>query len=668
MAKRNRTPMIPAARTQVRRYTILLLAVCSLCAAAAMGLFVKMKDYQEAVEEEYRYIQHNRVEKGFYFSKTLIEFEELAHMSVQDTPDYRTRVREKLARAYSFHTVHTSEHFDDDPLMFSDTPIEYINMWQAAQSEYDTAFDELYRLVSEQLESNSGNLESLTNLHEAELYKGFITKAKRYNDLLMQLSVMQLGSLSSRIDRMSAVNLVAVAFSGMIFLFIFVIYLLMDSVRRNLSRRIEQSEKMYRTTFQFMMNGFALHEIILDDRKNPADYRFLEVNKAFEEMTGLKNEEIRGERVKEVFPETEEKWIERYGQVALTGIQDHFTSYSEKLGKHFEVECYSPEVGKFVTIVDDVTARTKMIEDLKTAKDDAEDANEAKQIFLANMSHEMRTPMNGILGMANLILDSGTNPHQSQLLRMLKKSTESMAEIVNGILDFSIIDSDKLEVHLESLNIRDLLNSIAENFKLLAAEKGQSFHHTIEGEHGTIISDQVMLTQIITNVLLNAHKFTDYGSINLHAVISGSLTITVEDTGPGIEDEYLNRIYDTFYQIENPYTKTHRGLGIGLAVVKNLLDRLKGSIDYRRSETGGSVFTISIPIQDSRRRPVLIVEDEAISRMHFQRLLENTGLEFIVAEDGEKAIEKWSDDAFSCIFMDIGLPNIDGIEATEIIR
>ena len=204
-----------------------------------------------------------------------------------------------------------------------------------------------------------------------------------------------------------------------------------------------QTELQFRLLFENMEQGFALHEMIFDEKGNPVDYKFVLVNKAFEQVTGLEASHIVGKTVKEILPDLEQTWIENYGKVALTGKALHFENYSQEFEKYFNVIAYSPERNYFAVVFTDVTLNKIYQKELIAAKERAEESDKLKTAFLQNMSHEIRTPMNAIMGFSGMLGKPTLSPEKRQsFTKIIQSSSQQLLSIVNDILTISSIETN----------------------------------------------------------------------------------------------------------------------------------------------------------------------------------------------------------------------------------
>jgi len=382
------------------------------------------------------------------------------------------------------------------------------------------------------------------------------------------------------------------------------------TARKEAERSVRESEERYRQLFESMQAGFALHEILCDKNGKPSDYRFLEVNPAFEKLTGLSASELIGRTVKEVMPSTEMYWVEVYGQVALTGTPLQIDQFSSTLGQHYSVSAYSPGKGQFATVFTDITDQKNAQETVRIARDVAEEANRAKTQLLANMSHELRTPLNAIIGLTELLKTSPLDAEQQDYISTISTSGEALLSLISDLLDFSKIELGKLEVKKTPVSIRSVVETSLSLLLPLAESKGIDLTSSIaEDIPEQITSDATRLQQILINLLNNALKFTDKGFVKLtvsrRLLPSGSLRIkfSIEDSGCGMSEATLLKIFKPFQQGDNSSTREHGGSGLGLAISKNLVEQLSGTIRVKSCEGKGSLFTFDILDQALPKNP-----------------------------------------------------------------
>ena len=348
-----------------------------------------------------------------------------------------------------------------------------------------------------------------------------------------------------------------------------------------------------------------------------------------------------------------------------------------------------------VGIYKDVTDKVKIENELKNARDRAEESDHLKTSFLANMSHEIRTPMNGILGFANLLRDPDIGDEQKDLfLQHIDRSSKQLLNIIDDIIDISKIESGQLKISNRPVHINETMDEIYSSFfhRIRGDAPGQkkvtfNLNKDVVSTVFTIVVDDFRLTQIFNNLIGNAIKFTHVGNITFGYTLKANRYIEffVSDTGIGIEPEKISLIFDRFGQV-NPAKNYHpSGTGLGLPISKSLVNLMGGEM-WVESEVGkGSTFRFTLPlvIEEVREEPrillsnksydwkekcILVAEDEDLNWMFIREMLRKTGAEILRAKDGLEALELTRKKKPDVILMDIKMPEMNGIEATRKIR
>ncbi|OGR01698.1 MAG: hypothetical protein A2284_14855 [Deltaproteobacteria bacterium RIFOXYA12_FULL_61_11] len=344
--------------------------------------------------------------------------------------------------------------------------------------------------------------------------------------------------------------------------------------------------------------------------------------------------------------------------------------------------------GQVVTI-EEVTHARLAYRELQLAKSAAEEAIKIKARFLANLSHEFRTPLTGILGLTALLERTAMPAEVAEHLGLLRRAADNLHHLVNDTLDYTALQGASLGLHEAPFDLVELLRSSFELVCLSAREKGLHCNVILPAElHRYRRGDAVRLQQIVLNMLTNAVKYTKAGSITLKAEQSHAddpaLSILVSDTGIGIPEDKLGTIFESFVQLDPGYTKTGRGVGLGLAIVRGLVERMGGTITVHSVLGKGSTFSVhlELPLCEEPARPVddrasstelrgarlLLAEDNAINALYLETVLGEQGVETTVVADGAAALEQYLRHSFDLLLLDIGLPELSGAEVARRVR
>lgn len=347
-------------------------------------------------------------------------------------------------------------------------------------------------------------------------------------------------------------------------------------------------------------------------------------------------------------------------------------------------------------LLEEITRREIIEAELQQAKAEAEKASVEKSNFLANMSHEIRTPMNGIIGMTDLTLMTDLNAEQTENLQVVKASAKSLLRVLNDVLDYSKIEAGKMALDKHPFNLRGVVKEVTELFEVSARQKGLYIRYHIEKDvPETLDGDSVRLRQVFSNLVGNGVKFTNTGglSIDVSVVETGPrnvrLKFSVSDTGIGISQDELDKLFSRFFQVDGSNAGQSGGTGLGLAISKKLIEMMGGQITVASIPGAGSTFYFTadfetmdasdgeafrdngseLPVPDRvKRKKVLIAEDDEVSRALAGAVVAKRGYTVTTAENGREALALFDSEAFDLILMDINMPFVDGLTATGLIR
>jgi len=331
-------------------------------------------------------------------------------------------------------------------------------------------------------------------------------------------------------------------------------------------------------------------------------------------------------------------------------------------------------------------------EELKKARDDAERMSRTKGEFLANMSHEIRTPMNGVIGTLQLLEDTKLNETQREYVEIAYKSADSLMSILNDILDLSKIEAGQLEFEAIPFDLREVVNDVVVLHSLKAEQMGIYLNSNVEeAVPRNVIGDPTRMRQVMVNLISNAIKFTSEGGVSVHIKLKlkdekdALIRVEVMDTGIGIPKSKHQKLFVAFSQADGSTTRKYGGSGLGLTIVRQLVEMMKGNLGVDSEVGKGSKFWFVIPLGIARddeisempaivAKPVvltgkvLLVEDNPINQMVAKKMLEKTGLVSVLAENGKEALERLEQEEFDAVLMDCQMPEMDGFEATRLWR
>jgi signal transduction histidine kinase/ActR/RegA family two-component response regulator len=325
---------------------------------------------------------------------------------------------------------------------------------------------------------------------------------------------------------------------------------------------------------------------------------------------------------------------------------------------------------------------------IRDAEQKAIEGDRLKTAFLQNISHEIRTPMNSIVGFAELLKNNNAAKEEKAMyIDMISKGSDQLLNIVNEVLDISLIETGNIRINKKKVNLNDLLDELYQSFKPLI-NKNIAFSATkgLSGDKAFIMTDVIKLRQVLNNLINNAVKFTDKGQIRYgYTLKNNELEFFIEDTGIGIRSEFHEKIFERFRKIGQDTLRLYEGVGLGLAICKGNIDLLKGTIWVESEENKGSKFIFTIPyepvkekeqlnirktenIKDLSDITLLVAEDDEVNYIYIKEIFRGTGARLIHAINGKEAVELCQNNKINIILIDIKMPVMNGYEAIKQIR
>jgi len=430
---------------------------------------------------------------------------------------------------------------------------------------------------------------------------------------------------------------------------------------------------------------------------DPEDFRIKNINPAIEKMLGFTPAEMIGSNILDKVAESSQLIFRKkldsmvIGNYNFTVFEFQFYTADQRT---LWAECRASYHNHHLFLnISDISPAKSYQGQLIRSKEAAEYSKKIKETFLANMSHELRTPVAGIIGLADMLRKSGLNEQQSHMLSLLETSSQSLLGVINDVLDFSKIEAGKFNIVRSPADLAALLNAVSSLLKFKADKKDIELFLEIDaGLPRSVMADSLRINQILMNLMGNAINFTERGYVKLKAEVlkmhsdRAKIRFTVEDTGIGIAANKLNKIFESFEQADDDTANHYGGTGLGLTIVKRLVELMGGELNVTSQVGKGTVFTFTnwfnlseTPKAVTESRPakalpslngvrILVAEDNAVNQFMLAKLLKDWKAEADIVENGRLAFEKLKENDYDLILMDTHMPEMNGYEATKKIR
>jgi PAS domain S-box-containing protein len=478
----------------------------------------------------------------------------------------------------------------------------------------------------------------------------------------------------------------------------------LDLVFEDITKQKEHEKDLVRSKelFKVVFDNSAAAITVTDQYE-----KIVAWNPFAEQMLEMTRTDLFNKSIKDLYPENEWNKIRRLKIRQKGSLSGIMTQVYKRDGTVLDVDAsisiLKDSQGKVIGsigIMRDITKQIRIQEMLLQAKLAAEEANSSKSLFLAKMSHELRTPMNAVLGMLDLTLDTPLTPEQKDNLKVAKEAAGNLLGLLNDILDLSKAEAGKITIESLEISPREVVQSVCKGLVVLAQSKELELKCSIADDvPNLIMGDPTRLRQIIINLVNNAIKFTHKGYVEValkqvsRQEKDCELMFSVRDTGIGIPKDRISALFEIFTQVDEKTTRRYGGTGLGLAISKKLVEMMGGRIWVESEEGQGSAFNfvVKVPVSETStayaaaqtgqadfagvaqsngvgKLRILMAEDNRVNQVITMRILEKWGWEVVAANNGKEALDALGKSHFDLILMDDHMPEMSGVEATQMIR
>lgn len=463
----------------------------------------------------------------------------------------------------------------------------------------------------------------------------------------------------------------------------------------NSEKTLQENEQLYRTLFENTEDAFKIIELIYDKDRAPIDYKYIKINKNFEKQTGITD--VVGKNVKQIMPNIEPYWIEMYDKILKSGKSVHFINYNEGTNRWYSVVGFPYSIGQVGILFRDISKQKENEIQLQESEKNSHELieklrkiDENKNEFINLFSHELRNPMASAMMSLSLLNNADTNSVQAvKAKETLERQLKHLSTLVDDLLDVTRIKNNKVYLNKEILNINELIENVITDNKANYDINGVDLNLQLSHNPLFIQGDNVRIIQVFNNLLTNSLKFTPNGGSTTIEVekddIKSEVVISVKDTGIGLSPNFHIDLFDPFTQVDNSLARSNGGLGLGLSIVKGMVELHGGSVEVYSEGIGkGTLFTVRLPlfikkveatnnsiieeVKSSKSLNILMIDDNKDLAEIMCEMIEFLGYKSEYKLHGMDGILKAKEVKPNVIICDIGLPVMNGYEVAKNIR